>query len=75
MAALASKAGSRSGGSAASRASSSSCAAMAWNKAAVRCHESGASGADQPAATSCAWARISSAPGTLPLPLCISAVS
>ena len=63
MAALASRAGSRSAGSVASRPSRSVSAAMARNSAAVSRQESGAPGADQPAATSSAWARISATDG------------
>jgi hypothetical protein len=63
MAALASRAGSRSAGSTASRPSRSGSAAMARNSAAVSRQESGAPGADQPAATSSAWARISATDG------------
>ena len=64
IAALPSSAGSRSAGNRASRLRRSSSAAIASNNAAVSRHDRGASGCDQPRATSSAWPRTSSAPGT-----------
>jgi hypothetical protein len=46
------------------RSSWPSCAAFASNTAAVSRHDRGAPGGDQPRATSSAWARSSSGPGT-----------
>ena len=64
IAALPSSAGSRSAGSPASMPRRSSSAAIASNNAAVSRHDRGAPGGDQPRATSSAWPRTSSAPGT-----------